>query len=86
MKGTITFNMGFNSIHFNINVDIEGTLTEPLAPKIPNRPRYKFKYWGTDPNGGTTYTTQQLETPKFFATTANPTIILYGIWESQPTP
>ena len=78
--------MSYNSTHFNIDVDMDGTLTEPLAPKIPNNPGYKFKYWGTDPNGGTIYTTQQLETPKFFASTANPSMVLYGIWEKLLTP
>lgn len=87
MKGTITFNTSFNHTHFDIDVDMNGTLTEPLSPKIPNRPNYRFKHWGTDPNGGTMiYTTQQLETPKFFATTPNPTMTLYGIWEKIITP
>lgn len=86
MKGTITFNIAFNHTHFDIDVDMNGTLTEPLSPRIPNRPDYRFKHWGTDPNGGTTYTTQQLETPGCFSTTANPTMILYDIWEKIITP
>ena len=86
MKGTITFNIDFNHTHFDIDVDMDGTLTEPLSPKIPNKPSYRFKHWGTDPNGGTTYyTTQQLETPGFFAATANPTMVLYDIWEKIPS-
>lgn len=87
IKGTITFNMDFNSIHFDIDVDMNGTLTESLSPKIPNRPGYKLKYWSTQSSGGgTIYTIQQLETPKFFAATANPTMILHGYWEKRPTP
>ena len=86
MKGTITFNMSYNHTRFDIDVDMNGTLTKPLSPKIPNRPNYRFKYWGTDPNGGTTYTTQQLETPGFFASTSNPTMILYDNWEKNITP
>lgn len=79
--------MDFNSIHFDIDVDMNGTLTESLSPKIPNRPGYKLKYWSTQSNGmGTIYTTQQLETPKFFAATTNPTMTLHGYWEKRPTP
>lgn len=86
MKGTITFNIDFNHTYFDIDVDMDGTLTEPLSPKIPNNPRYKFTNWSTEANGaGTIYTTQQLETPKFFATTANPTISLHDNWEKIPS-
>lgn len=79
--------MSINSTHFNIDVDINGTITESLSPKIPNRPGYKLKYWSTQSNGGgTIYTTQQLETPKFFAATANPTMTLHDYWEKRLTP
>ena len=70
-------------------MDTYGTLTEPLSPKIPNGPNYKFKNWSTEFGGGatsTTYTTQQLETPGFFAATSNPTMILYDNWERIITP
>lgn len=87
MKGTITFNITFNNTHFDIDVDMNGTLTEPLSPKIPNRSGYKFKNWSTMPNsGGTICTTQQLETPGFFASTSNPTMLLYDNWEKIITP
>lgn len=89
MKGTITFSISYNHTHFDIDVDMNGTLTEPLSPKIPNRPNYRFKYWSTQSGGGgtaTTYTTQQLETPGFFATTSNPTMTLHDIWERIITP
>ena len=86
MKGTIVFNIFFNHTHFDIDVDMNGTLTEPLSPKIPNHPGYKFKNWSTMPNGGgIVYTTQQLETPGFFAATSNPTMILYDNWEKIPS-
>lgn len=85
MKGTITFNIIFNNTHFDIDVDMNGTLTEPLSPKIPNRPNYRFKNWSTENNGnGTIYTTQQLETPGFFAATSNPSMGLYDNWEKIP--
>ena len=86
MKGTITFNIDFNHTHFDIDVDMNGTLTEPLSPKIPSRSRYKFKNWSTMPNGGgIVYTTQQLETPGFFAATSNPSMTLYDNWEKIPS-
>lgn len=85
MKGTITFNIDFNHTYFNIDVDMNGTLTEPLSPKIPNRLNYRFKNWSTENNdGGTIYTTQQLETPGFFAATSNPSMTLYDNWEKIP--
>lgn len=87
MKGTITFNIAFNHTHFDIDVDMNGTLTEPLSPKIPNNPGYKFINWSTEGGGGgTIYTIQQLETPKFFATTANPTMTLHDNWVKIITP
>lgn len=86
MKGTITFNISYNHTHFDIDVDMNGTLTEPLSSKVNNiRPGYKLT-WNTQSNGvGVSYTTQQLETPGFFAATANPTMTLHDIWEKIPS-
>lgn len=87
MKGTITFNISYNHTHFDIDVDMNGTLTESLASKVNNiRPGYKLT-WNSSPSGdGTPFTTEQLDTPGCFSTTANPSMILYDIWERIITP
>lgn len=86
-KGTMTFVTHVNPATITIDVDQNGSLIEPLAPKINNiKPGYFVEYWGDKPvddgSGLTTIHTTEFDTPGFLSFVTSD-LTWYAFWKKK---
>lgn len=86
-KGTMTFVTHVNPATITIDVDQNGSLVEPLAPKINDiKPGYFVEYWGNKPvndgSGLTIIRTTEFDTPGFLSFVTSD-LTWYAFWKKN---